>query len=45
MHNTTTKDILRAQNKDAKALEEIVQNNSGLIWSLVKRFMGRGYSR
>ena len=45
MHNTNTKDILLAQNKDEEALARVVENNSGLIWSLVKRFMGRGYSR
>ena len=41
----TMKDILRAQNKDEEALEKIVKENSGLIWSIVKRFTGRGYSR
>ena len=45
MHNTTTKDILRAQNEDEEALGRVVEENSGLIWSLVKRFLGRGYSR
>ena len=45
MLNTNTKDILQAQNKDEEALAKIVQENSGLIWSIVKRFLGRGYSR
>ena len=43
--NTTTKEILQAQNKDEEALTKVIQENSGLIWSIVKRFMGRGYSR
>ena len=43
MYNT--KDILLAQNKDEEALERVVKDNSGLIWSIVKRFLGRGYSR
>ncbi|MCL2383433.1 MAG: hypothetical protein FWC79_04710 [Oscillospiraceae bacterium] len=45
MRNITTKDILQAQDKDEEALAKVVEENSGLIWSLVKRFLGRGYSR
>ena len=45
MHSTNTKDILQAQNKDEEALARVIEQNSGLIWSIVKRFMGRGYSR
>lgn len=38
-----TKDILKAQNGDKDILQKIVQENSGLIWGIVKRFSGRGY--
>lgn len=41
------KDILDliklAQNGDKEALETIVETNSGLIWSVVRRFLNRGY--
>ncbi|MDE6182575.1 MAG: RNA polymerase sporulation sigma factor SigF [Eubacteriales bacterium] len=41
------KDILDliklAQNGDKKALETIIETNSGLIWSVVRRFLNRGY--
>ena len=45
MQNTTKENILQAQKKDEEALAKVIQENSGLIWSIVKRFMGRGYSR
>ena len=34
--------IREAQRGDEKAKKEIVEENSGLIWSVVKRFRGRG---
>ena len=34
--------IAKAQAGDQKATEELLQENSGLIWSITKRFMGRG---
>ena len=34
--------IKRAQNGDEEAKEKIIKENSGLIWSVVKRFHGRG---
>ncbi len=41
------KDILDliklAQDGDKEALETIVETNSGLIWSVVRRFLNRGY--
>lgn len=43
MYDINTKDILNAQNKSELALTKIVEANSGLIWSIVKRFSGRGY--
>ena len=35
--------IKLAQNGDENAYETIIQANSGLIWSIVKRFLNRGY--
>jgi len=35
--------VRRAQEGDQGAVEEIVRTNSGLVWSVVKRFAGRGY--
>ncbi len=35
--------IKRAQNGDDEAKAEIISKNSGLIWSVVKKFTGRGY--
>lgn len=35
--------IFRAQKGDEKAKDQIVDENMGLVWSLVRRFIGRGY--
>ena len=35
--------ITRAQDGDPAATEQIIRENSGLIWSVVKKFAGRGY--
>jgi len=35
--------IINAQSGDKSALEELINNNNGLIWSIVKRFKDRGY--
>lgn len=43
MYETNTKDILRAQKGDKDALDKIIRENSGLTWSIVKRFAGRGH--
>lgn len=32
-----------ARNGDKKAKEKIVSDNEGLVWSIARRFMGRGY--
>lgn len=34
--------IFRSQNGDMEARETLIQENSGLIWSVAKRFTGRG---
>lgn len=38
-----TEDIIKAQNGDKDVFEKILKENNGLIWSLVKRFIGKGY--
>lgn len=34
--------ILKAQKGDKEVLKKLVEDNSGLIWSIVKKFKGRG---
>ena len=43
MYETSVDEILKAQNKDMIAMTNIIEKNSGLVWSIVKRFTGRGY--
>lgn len=43
MYNDNIKYIKLAQDNDEEAMEILIKNNSGLIWNIVKRFMGRGY--
>lgn len=43
MYETSIEEIQKAQNKDMQALNNIIEKNSGLVWSIVKRFIGRGY--
>ena len=38
-----TDKIQKAQNGDKDAMAQLVESNQGLIWSIVKRFSGRGY--
>lgn len=45
MYEIETEDIIKAQENSEEALNKIVQNNSGLIWSIVNRFTGRGYAK
>ena len=35
--------ILQAQQGDEKAKDQLVDENMALVWSLVRRFIGRGY--
>lgn len=35
--------IKRAQNGDKDEMSKLVEENQGLVWSIVKRFTGRGY--
>ncbi len=41
--NRTLELIKQAQNGDKEAEETILEENKGLIWSIVKRFANRGY--
>lgn len=43
MYNDNIKNIKLAQNNDKEAMEILIKNNSGLVWNIVKRFIGRGY--
>ncbi len=43
MYEINTKDILKAQNNDKEAMSNLIETNSGLLWNIVKRFLGRGY--
>ena len=43
MSGQATLDLLRAaQEGDRQACERMVEENSGLIWSIVRRYYGRG---
>lgn len=43
MHETTIEEILEAQSGNQEMLNNIVENNSRLIWSIVKRFKNNKY--
>lgn len=43
MLDNITNEIKYAQNGDKDAMARLVEQNQGLIWSIVKRFTGRGY--
>ncbi len=43
MYEIKNEEILKAQNNDKDAMANIIEINSGLLWSIVKRFLGRGY--
>lgn len=43
MHENKVEDIRRAIQGDKEALERLVEQNSGLVWNIVKRFLQRGY--
>ena len=43
MYNDNLKYIKLAQNNNEEAMEVLIKNNSGLIWNIVRRFIGRGY--
>ena len=43
MYETDREDIIEAQNGNQEKMEQILKENNGLTWSIVKRFTGRGY--
>ena len=43
MYNNTLESIMEAQNGNKEEMTKLIQENNGLIWSIVKRFAGRGY--
>ena len=43
MYNDNIKNIKLAQENNEEAMELLIKNNSGLVWNIVKRFIGRGY--
>lgn len=43
MYENNTKDILLAKQGDKEKFNELIENNKGLVYSIVKRFIGRGY--
>ena len=45
MYEINTKDLIKAQNNNDDALTKIIETNSGLLWNIVKRFLGRGYDK
>lgn len=42
-YDNNVNEIVEAQEGNTSAMENLIQNNQGLIWSIVKRFNGRGY--
>jgi len=42
-YENTIKDIVDAQNGNQEIMAKLIEENNGLIWSIVKRFQGRGY--
>ena len=43
MYEDNIKNIKKAQNGDNDAMEVLVKQNSGLVWSIVKKFKDRGH--
>lgn len=42
-YENTMQDIIDAQNGNQEIMAKLIEENNGLIWSIVKRFQGRGY--
>ena len=43
MYDNSIEDIVKAKQGSESAMTKLVENNSGLIWSIVRRFKDRGY--
>ncbi len=43
LYENSVENIIKAQNGDNEVMSKLIENNNGLIWSIVKRFKDRGY--
>jgi RNA polymerase sporulation-specific sigma factor len=43
MYDNSVEDIIKAKQGCEASMSKLVENNSGLIWSIVRRFKDRGY--
>lgn len=43
VYENSVQDIIEAQNGNQEMMTKLVEENNGLIWSIVKRFKDRGY--
>ena len=43
MFENSIEAIKKSQQGDKEELQKLIEANQGLIWSIVKRFIGRGY--
>lgn len=43
MYENNIENIIEAQNGSKEKMQQLIEENNGLIWSIVKRFNGRGY--
>lgn len=43
VYENKIQDILEAQNNNQEKMTKLIEENNGLIWSIVKRFKDRGY--
>ena len=43
LYDNQVSDIIEAQNGSKEAMEKLINVNNGLIWSIVKRFLDRGF--
>ena len=43
MYENSVEDIIKAKNGNEEAMTKLIDSNSGLIWSIVRRFKDRGY--
>ena len=43
VYENNIEDIIEAQNGNQEKMTKLVEENNGLIWSIVKRFKDRGY--
>ena len=43
LYENSIENIIKAQNGDNEIMSKLIEDNNGLIWSIVKRFKDRGY--